>query len=211
MRRYLFILFLSIGLYAQQINYTWGVKTPSGDDWAGNAITYIDTTTGTTNDFVFDLNDFYWLDAFPVETNATGDFGSGGDSTLAAALYSNSTRFFVGTFYGQFDNQGTGSPTTDSVLFTIKAYPGVYSGASKAISGIKYGTAVTLQTIRVVNDYFSANNVYIHSSLGKSMPPEVIKIEVAPIGTSDADDSTAFSWKFAYPAIYQQQKEHKVY
>lgn len=208
MRTIIFILLLSLLAIAQQVNYTWGLKT-SGLDWSGAGITRIDTTTGTTNDIVIDLNDFYWMDVYPVETNATADFGSGGDSTFAAALYANSTRYYVGTFFTNFDNVGSASPTTDSVLFTVKAYPGVYSTASKAVSGVKYGVAVTLQTIREAGDYFAANSVYIHASLAKSFPPEVIKLEIAPIGVSDADDSTNVNWRFAYPALYQVHKERK--
>jgi hypothetical protein len=174
----LLLLFLTVLAGAQQINYTYGLQTPSAAAWNGNGIVYIDTTTGTTNDIIVDLNDFYWLDPFPTVISF--------DSAGSATLYSNSTRYYLGTFYCMFDNQGSVSPTTDSVLFTIKSYPGVYHSASQPISGIKWGTAVTLQTIKEVNDYMSVNNV-----------------------DSDADDSTGVYWRFAYPAIYQTAKERK--
>ena len=102
MLNWIFLLLLTFGLSAQQINYTYGKQTPSGVNWPGNGIVYIDTTSGTTNNIIVDLNDYYFLDWYPLETNATGDFGVGGDSTLAAALYGNSTRFYCGTFYCYF-------------------------------------------------------------------------------------------------------------
>ncbi len=202
MRTIILILLLSLLAITQQVNYTWGKKT-SGLDWSGAGIALMDTTSGTTNDIVIDLNDFYFTDPNPL---AVADSGAGS----APLVSNNSDRLYLGTFYTNFDNVGAASPTTDSVLFTIKAYPGVYSTASKAVSGIKYGVAVTLETIRKAGDYYSANNVYIHATLSKSFPPETIKLEIAPIGVKEADDSTNVHWRFAYPAIHQQQKEHKV-
>ena len=210
--KYLFILLLAFGLQAQQLNHTQGVQTPSGAAWDGSGLgAYIDTTAGTTNNIIVDLNDFFLQDIFPTVTNTTGDISVSGDSVYAAALYSNSTRLFLGTFYTFFDNVGTKSPTTDTLLYTIKVYPGVYSTASKSISGVKWGTAVTLQTMTAIRgDYLAVNNVYIHASAVKPLPPEVIKLEIAPASKNTAkDDSTLVHWDYVYPAIHQVYKERK--
>jgi hypothetical protein len=181
---------------AQQINYTFGKQTPSGANWSGAGITYLDTTTGTTNNIIVDLNDFYPFDSQPGIADSTG--GGMQDEF-----------FNIGTFYANFDNQGTASPTTDSLLYTVKAYPGVYGSSSKAISGVKWGTAVTLATIAARGDYLCAENVYTYATLYGGLPPEVIKLEIAPSGDVDTDDSTAVTWRFAYPAIHNAHKERK--
>ena len=69
---------------------------------------------------------------------------------------------------------------------------------------------MTLETIAVVNDYYSINNVYVHASKYKHWPPEVVKIEIAPTGgaKSDAcDDSTHVSWRVAYPQVVKPYEE----
>ena len=181
--------------FSQQLNYTSGRTTPGGALWSNDGITYIDTLTGTTNDIIVDLDDYaLGYDINPVATTDSANTG----------YLLNSNRFVLGTFYCYFDNQGTGSPTTDSVLYTIKVYPGVYTSENKAISGLKYGTAVTLETIRVVNDYLSINNVYVHATKYKHFPPEAIKIEIAPIGDADCDDSTKVNWRMVYPQRLMQ-------
>jgi len=148
MKVILFVLVFAFVAMAQQVNYTWGVKSTSGDAWDGAGLAYIDTTTGTTNDIVVDLNDFY-------------------------QAYDDS---LLGTFYVFFNNEGTGSPTTDSLKYTIKAYPGLYANDAKSVASIEWGSAVTIETIAEAGDYLAANNIYIHASLGKSYPP------ASPIG-----------------------------
>jgi len=181
MKAILFILIFAFVAFGQQINSTWGVKATSGDAWDGDGLAYIDTTTGTTNDIIVDIDDFY-------------------------KAYDDS---LLGTFYTFFNNEGTASPTTDSLKYTIKAYPGVYADDSKSVANIEWGTAVTLETIAEAGDYLAANNVYIHASLSNSFPPEVVKFEIAPVGSANCDDSTHVSWAYRYPAIYKVHEERK--
>jgi len=194
----LFVLFLLLTapLFAQQLNYTWGC-IQGGTAYSGAGLTYIDTTTSTTTDIYIDLYD-YWpgMDINPVVYDSV---------TVLLA----SDHFTIGTFYVGFDNQGIESPTTDSVNFTIKVYPGIYTAASRMFAGVDWGTAVTLETIMTINDYFSINDVYIHATKYKTYPPECIKLEIAPAGRVGSDDSTFVNWRFAYPAIYQVNKERK--
>jgi hypothetical protein len=196
MKALIFMLLFCSLIFGQQINYTFGKKTPGGSNWSGAGIVYIDTTTGTTNNIIVDLNDFYPFDQYPAIGDTSGNAVDG-------------KFFYFGTLYCLFDNQGTASPTTDSLIYTVKVYPGVYTAANKPISGIKWGAAVTLETIRRVNDYLSVNNVYTHATAEGALPPEVVKLEIAPVGDVNCDDSTGVYWRFAYPAIYQQQKEKK--
>lgn len=191
------LMILSMGLFAQQIKSTHGMNG-SGDDYDGTGLTYIDTTAGTTNNIIIDLNDWYPFDINPLFSD---------DSVVIG----NSTRLFIGTFYVTFDNQGTASPTTDSVTYTIKAYPAVAVDKAGSVASLDYGTAVTLETIEAINDYFAINNVYIHATKGKVIPPEFIKLEIAPIDrvTNGIDDSTYVNWMFRYPAIYNPYRYEK--
>lgn len=191
-----FVLLLASFVFAQQMNYTSGLKKTSGDLWTNEGITYIDTTTGTTNDILIDLQDYLFAgDINPLVND---------DSAVVAI---NSNRFYVGTFYVLFDNQGTASPTTDSLKYTIKAYPGIYTTESKTVAGAKYGTAVTLETVKVHNDYFSINNVYLHATKYKHFPSELIKLELAPVGSKNCDDSTQVNWRFVYPQVIKTSSE----
>ncbi len=192
-------LLLTVPLMAQQLDYSFGY-IEGGTAYSGAGLTFIDTTSGTTNNIYYDLND-YWLgnDISPLFSD---------DSVLNI----NSDRFIIGTFYCAFDNQGLKAPTTDSLKYTIKVYPGVYTTASKAFAAVDWGTAVTLETLETVNDQFTINNVYVHATKYKHYPPECIKIEIAPTGgakTANCDDSTFVNWQFVYPEIYQIYKERK--
>jgi hypothetical protein len=190
-----FIFLLSFVL-GQQINSTWGTNL-GGANFDGSGKTYLDTTRTTTFDLYFDIDDFYWADPFPYVIDSIGN----------TMLYSE--RAVFGTFYGAFDTKGTKTPTADSVCYTIKAYPGVYTTASKALASADWGTAVTLETVACINDYFSINNVYVHATKYKHFPPEVIKIEIAVSTALGADDSTFFAWRYRYPAIYKVHDERK--
>jgi hypothetical protein len=194
MKILIFLLTFVSFCFAQQVNYTWGVKTPSGDAW-GAGLTYIDTTVGTTNNIIVDLKDYFLgFDISPAVTT---------DSANTSYLLT-SERFYLGTFYCAFDNQGV-APTADSLNYTIKVYPGVYNSDALAIASIHWGAAVTLETINVINDYLSVNNIYVHATKYKHFPPEVFKLEIAPIGYTGCDDSTAVDWRVAYPQVYQQE------
>jgi hypothetical protein len=205
----LLVLILSIPILAQQVNYTWGVKA-DGSAYDGAGLVYIDTTRNTTNDIYVDISDYYPFEPNPYMVSYTGaSSDTVGLDSLYYAEFNNSSRATFGTFFCSFDNQGTANPTTDSVLFTIKVYPGVYTTASKSLAGVYWGSAVTLETVERINDYFSINNVYVHSTKYKTFPPEVLKFEIAPIGRSGADDSTSVAWRYAYPAIYHVHEVQK--
>lgn len=191
----LLIMVLSVGVFAQQINSKWGYDT-WGNSRTGAAISYLDTAATTQEDFIFDIGDWYPFDVSPLFSD---------DSVVNI----NSDRLYIGTFYGGFDTQGTAAPTTDSVLYYIKAYPGIYTTASKSISLVDWGTAITLETIAQAGDYFSINNVYVHASKYKHFPPEVLKIEITDIDRAGADDSVKFAYRFRYPAIYTKDRYNK--
>ncbi len=189
----LLLTFISLA-FSQQLNQVYGVKA-SGVSW-DTGLTFIDTTAGTTNDIIIDLADWYpGYDLNPLIYDSV-------------TVLFNSDRTFIGTFYVIFDNQGLKAPTTDSVLYTVKAYPGVYQSSTKTPATAKFGAAVTLETIATVDDYLSITEVYLKTAV-KLLPPEVIKLEIAPIDRKGNDDSTAVDWKFVYPAIYQTAKERK--
>jgi len=195
MKKFLFVfLIMALPLFSQQINYTWGLQA-DGSYYTGNGITYIDTTTGTTNNIYVDLLDYYPIDYNPLFSD---------DSVVIV----NSDRMYIGTLYVNFDNKGADA-SNDSILFTIKAYPGIYTSSTKPLVGAAWGSAVTLETIARKGDYFSVNNVYLSSTKYKHLPPPLIKLEIAPIGRAGADDSTAVDWSFAYPAIYKVHEERK--
>ena len=204
----LLIMVMSVTAFSQQIKSAWGYDT-WGNARTGAAITYLDTATTTQEDFIFDIGDWYPFDIGPLVIDYDADFGTGADSTLDGTVKNNSDRLYIGTFYGAFDCAGTASPTTDSVLYTIAVYPGVYTTASKSISSVDWGTAVTLETVEQAGDYFSINNVYVHASKYKHFPPEVLKISITDINRDGADDSVKFGYRFRYPAIYSQQAYDK--
>ena len=198
MKKYFILLFafaFLTPLFAQQMNYTSGLRAASGDLWTNDGLTFIDTTSSTNNYVIVDLSDYFWTaDINPLFSD---------DSVVNI----NSDRFYVGTLYVLFDNQGVEAPTTDSLLYTISVAPGVYTTETRAVAGAKFGTAVTLETIETINDYLSINNVYLHASKYKFFPPEVIRFNIAPTGDKDCDDSTKVNWRFAYPQIYKSAAE----
>ena len=192
MRIYIFLILMVSFCYSQQYNFTSGVKTPSGAAWGNGGITFIDTTTGTTNNIIVDLADYYPYDVNPMYDSTSSEVTS-------------SSRMYIGTFYSYWDNQGTGQSATDSLKYTIKVYPGIYTTENKSVAGIKYGSAITLETISRVADYYSINSVYIHATKYKVHPPEVVKIELAPSGSANCDDSTKVNWRYVYPQLIQQE------
>ncbi len=201
----LFILLFAWCTFGQQINYTLGKKVTSGIPWALADISYLDTLAATTYSFVFDLNDYYLWDYNPlVETQLISSPKA--DSVISVETVAiNSNLMYLGTFYGYFDC----IKAADSLMYVISAYPGVYGLDNKSDATINFGSAITLETIRRVDDYLSINNVYIHATKYKVLPPEVIKIVISQTADTDKDDSVKFDWKFAYPALIQTVKERK--
>ena len=216
MKKIIFILLIfTVPLVAQQLNHTWGTNL-AGTEMS--KLTYIDTTAASTNSIYIDLNDFYpGYDINPLNitqtiTGASTNDSAGVDSIYVgtAAVYSNSDRQYVGTFYVYFDNQGA-APTADSLHYTIAAAPGVYNSSTKSLANVDWGSNVTLESILKINDYLSINNVYLHATLKKSFPPEVIRLQINAPATTEVglDDSTEVSWDFVYPAMYHQEAIQK--
>lgn len=186
-------LFLTGIAYTQQLDFTWGVKQ-SGTAWDGAGKVYLDTTAATSTDFYVDLSKYYpGFDLKPIYVDSVTNLGD-------------SDRQLIGTLYGYFDCQGTGSPTTDSVKYLIKVYPGVYATASRSIASAKFGTAITLETVLQAGDYLSIKGVYILDAV-KLLPPELIKVTVGPAATKvpAIDDSVAFYWRLVYPEVHNQE------
>jgi len=203
------VLVLSGFVMAQQMNHTWGTNL-AGEDYAGGLGTFIDTTAGTTNYIYVDLDDYYFIDPGPLVIDYDMDLGSGEDSTLDGTVKNNSDRMYLGTFYVSFDNQGA-APTADSLGgYFINVTPGIYTTENRSLALADWGTAVTLETIRVIGDYFAVNNAYIHASKYKLFPPQVIRLGInAPSSNKGMDDSTMVYWDFSYPGIYHVHEVQK--
>lgn len=199
----LFIMLLCLVVNAQQINYSLGLKTTSGDAWKLADITYLDTAT--TYDFIFDLNDHYLYDYNPLfvtEVLTSPDL----DSVISTSTVQvSSNLMYIGTFYANFDVV----KAADSIIYKLDVFPGVFGTDNRAAAGIVWGDTLELETIRTIGDYFDIQNIYVHSTKYKHLPPEVIRIRLRDLVDSDQDDSIAFDWKFAYPAIIQTVKERK--
>lgn len=215
---FLFLIILTIAGFSQQLNHTWGV------DVSGSAMTKIaeiDTTAATTNTFYVDIDDFYFVDWYPLTvTDVMTITGSSSDTvgvdsiygSSTQTVYSNSTRQYIGTLYTYFDNWGVKAPTTDSLAgYTINVAPGVYNSTSYSIANVDWGTNVVLETVRQAGDYLSIKNVYVHASVGKSLPPRILRFQINAPATSNTnlDDSTEVSWDFVYPAIYHVHEVQK--
>jgi hypothetical protein len=202
MYRILFFVLLPLLLFGQVLNFTSG-KNLSGDNWALTGIANIDTTAGTTNNIYIDLGDYYLNDLFPAivyDTLAR----TAGDTVAGVYVYANSTYRCIGTFASYWDNWGVKAPTTDSVKFTIKAYPGWYTTANRALASAVFGTATTIRTIAAINHPNYLDNVWVSTNT-KALPPELIKIELAPVDKKDADDSLAVFWRFVYPQLIHSE------
>ena len=200
MRELFIVLFLlPILAFGQQLNFTSGTNL-NGTDLNETGFTYLDTTAGTTNNAYFDLGDYYFsTDFYPIVAYDTLA-RTAGDTVSGSYVYGSSNYFYLGTLYTYWDFVGVKAPTTDSLKWTIKAYPGVYTTASRALASVKWGTAVTLRTTAEAGDEPFANNVYV-STVNKALPPEVIKIEFAPVDKKTNDDSLNVYWRLVYPQV----------
>jgi hypothetical protein len=213
----MFVLLMFIAVQAQQINHG------TGTNLAGESLSrfvYLTATDGANNYVYFDMDDYYFVDWYPLfVTEVLTLSGDGpndvGMDTLTASttttVYSNSDRMYIGTLYISFDTQGA-APTADSVYHLIKAAPGIYTSASESLASADFGSEVTLETVAEVGDYFSINNVYIHSTATKVLCPQILRINIdnhADVSSVGADDSVAAYIDFAYPAIYTERKTHK--
>lgn len=179
-----FLLALTFFVFGQKIVYDLGY-TASGSEYTAGAT--LDTVTGTATNVIFYFAEKNW---YPFDVNPLFAADTGGTVKI------NSDRFYIGTLYTYFD----ANLAADSIIYTIKAYPGVLT-SSTSLATAKWGTAVTLETVRVAGDYMSINNVYVHASKYKHYPPEVLKIEFAPVADPDNDDLTAISWRLVYPVL----------
>lgn len=204
MKTILLILFLSLFALSQQINYTWGTNT-SGTAYTQTGQGSLDSSS--TVSIVFDMQDYYWLDYYPLVVSDTSDISTGGDSVQAAAVYDNSNRHHFGTFWLRLDAQNA----TDSVGYALKAYPGnlVYHPNDESrvtTTNVNFGTTATTivdtGATKAVNDIqWTPYNVFLNYSANKFLPPEFIKITLT--FQKNAADSMAAYWNFAYPAVYE--------
>lgn len=195
MKTIILILLMGCFAFAQQLNYTWGYKQ-GGNAYDGSGQVYLDTTSTVSLDIYVDLANYHFsTDLFPVVMDSVTNLLS-------------SDRSLIGTFFGFFDTQGTGAPTTDSVKYDIKVYPGVYANATRSFAGAKFGTAITLENVVQAGDYLSMKSVYVLDAV-KMFPPELIKITIDPADTKvpAIDDSVAFYWRLVYPEAYEVHQE----
>ncbi len=206
--------------FSQQINHTSGTNL-AGALYTTGLSTFIDTTAGTTNYFYVDLDDFYYVDYNPLVvsdvltvTGSSANDSAGVDSIYGATVATvniSSNLQYLGTIYVSFDNQGA-APTADSLGgYVINVTPGVYTNQStKSLATADWGAAITLETVRQINDYFAINNVYVHATKYKLIPPQVLRFGInAPSANSGMDDSTMVYWDYAYPAIYHTHEVQK--
>lgn len=213
----IFVLF-AFALQAQQINHTTGMNM-AGETQTG--FVYLTCSDGADNLLYFDLDDYYFVDWNPMIVNDIMTITGYDDSTdtgvdslagsTTATVYSNSSRQYIGTLYVSFDALGS-SAATDSVYHLIKAAPGIYTTSSKSLASADFGTDVTLETVAQVGDYFSVNNVYVHSTAAKLLCPQILRINIdnhADISSVGSDDSVAAYIDFAYPAIYHVHEVQK--
>lgn len=198
MKKIIFLfLFVSIG-FCQQINYTWGQKT-DGSWWNQTGSVNTDSTDEIT--IIFDFQDYWYLDFVKADW----------DSVTSIA---NSNRQYIGTFWYQFDAENA----TDSVVYVIKTYSGMWKyddGDENRIESGEYLFSTTATTVvdtqRAKGDIQAEFvNLYVDAStddngvVTKHLPPELLKV-VMDFGTN-SNDSLDVYWNFAYPAIYESQQ-----
>lgn len=218
MKKLILMILVPLFVFAQQINHTTGTNL-AGDVSTG--FVYLTCSDGANNYIYIDLDDYYFVDWYPLVVNdlltITGydDSTDTGVDSLAgsttATVYSNSDRMYIGTLYISFDALGS-SAATDSVYHLIKAAPGIYTTSSKSLASADWGTEITLETVAETGDYFSVNNVYVHSTAKKLLCPQLLRINIdnhADISSVGSDDSVAAYIDFAYPAIYHVHEVQK--
>jgi hypothetical protein len=213
----LFTILLSGFLIAQQINHTWGYTTAGV---AYNQTGSANTDSIDTIDIVFDLQDYYYLDWYPLTVNDILTISGDGPDTVGvdtlsgtttATVYSNSTRLYYGTFWYRIDMENA----ADTSKILIRAYPGnmvYFPSDDSRITTTNINFSTTATTLLADTSSYTANdrqwtslNVYINETAGKVLPPEFIKLNIDFVGTTN--DSIDVYWDFAYPAVYQYYQD----
>jgi len=186
----LIALVLTFSVFAQKLVYDRGYTT-AGAEYTTSVT--LDTAAGTSKNAVFFLSENNW---YPFDINPL--FAA--DTTGTVKI--NSDLLFIGTLYSWFN----ANVDTDSVMYKIKAYPGLLSTTSSVFSAnwrtsATWGTAAQVDSFRSAGDFMRITNIYISATVYKTYPPEVIKIEYSPIEDAGNDDSTSVWWKFVYPVL----------
>ena len=197
---YLFLLFFTTSLFAQQLNYVVGFNT-SGVALTGS-FTNLDSTGGTSYTMVFTLDDYYPYDYNPfflIDSSANSIAGGG------ASAQGNADKTSLGTWWYFIDVDDV----TDSINFDIDVYTGVYGTESQMIAGVKWDPTPT-NCADIVDDGDQCGGVLIYVETGKLLPPHVIKIviDIDPTGKEVSAGIDVY-YEFVHPAIYQVAKERK--
>jgi hypothetical protein len=188
----LFILVLTVSLFSQQLNYTFGVDA-QGDALSGS-FTNLDSTGATSYDIYVDLNDYYPYDVNPVALGDSSDDVVGSSDVAVLA-----------TVYYYFDVDAA----TDSVVGDWDASSGVYSTSNLTMAATLFdATPVKQADVSGANDIFGHINIYTES--GKLFPPEVIKItfDVDP-AAAEVSTGVDLYYRVVYPQIYKVHEERK--
>ena len=196
MRKFLILLFtiFPILLFSQQINYDWGYNT-SGTAYNQSGVADLDSNGTIT--IIYDLQDYYFMDWNPLALDSV------------TVLY-NSDALFLGTFWYRWDLQNA----ADSIMFTIKAYPGnmIYhpnDGSRITTSNINFSTTAitivdtTAGTYTTNDIQWTGANVYLNASV-RMLPSEFLKI-VMDLEQVSCDSIDGY-WNFAYPAVYEDSQ-----
>lgn len=222
MKKIIFIFLLALACYGQQTNYTWGYNA-SGTAWNQGGSANLDSNGTIT--IVLDMQDYYFDDWYPLEVNDIYTFsGSGSDSTggdsswtatgsTTATVYSNSTRLYYGTLWYMFDLENS----SDSIMYTIKSYPGnmtYYGGTGGRIttSNITWSSTATTIVDTTAGTYTTGDiqwtpvNVYV-GSVSKVLPSEFLKI-VIDLEQLSCDSIDGY-WNYGYRATNEGDQDNR--
>lgn len=175
----LFLLILTLPLFAQQMNYTFGQKT-TGVSWneTGKAI-----TSGATDvvQIVIDFEDFapgvltddqYGVIWFHIDANSATD----------------STNYSISFFNGAFiyDDGDNDRVETGAIEFSSDS------------------TIIAASSSQADDVTWTAAEITVS---GQIVPPEFGLIEIE--WEEGTDDSLTVQWTVGYPAVYQREQQHR--
>jgi len=203
-------------LFSQQTNYTYGQKTDG--TWyteTGSA----DASASSTIEIVYDLQDYYFKDIYPLAQTLAMDIGDSGDSTLATSVYINTNRMYFGTLWYRFDLYNA----ADSMNYAIKTYSGgryYEAGDGDRVETSDLNWSTTATTIVDTGASYTANdrqwafmNLYVNSStdaasvVQKHLPPEFIK-QTFTFGAVSCDSVDVY-WYLTYSAVNEALQEDR--
>ena len=180
----LFLMILILPLFAQQTNHTWGYTTAGAAYTQGGSI---DVDSAATTNIVLDLQDYYFMDFFPVAIY---------DSNVVVL---NSTRLFYGTFWLYVEVE----TATDTTSINVNAYPGftTYHPNDETrinTTNLTFGStasAVLNESAYTADDrQWFPINVYMNYTAGKFLPPEFIKLAIT--FDTASNDSLDIYWDY---------------